>query len=327
MHACYHRERRRRRLFRFGERRTGGGGGSVSSPSAERVGGGQRGGDGDGDMLRFIIRRSVTTSPIIIVSKSLSLASRSFNLVSVATSPRISLAWCVVSVDGCQNLSARAIAAARRVSVFRRGWSSCCSSSDAPPVAPLPLACAVRTAGVVAGPTRATAAVAAPSTSGLRARTVVGGAELPPSASASVVEATGPVLSRLVVAWHARRHASARLARCAPLRPRAVSVHGPSSAAQSFHPRRGLGLGLGGRGDWSGPLAARRRVARPSARVGPTRPTRPAWSAPAARAGDGSAASPLATPMHRGEGGAEHVPDRVGVVCPVARGDVTRPHA
>ena len=181
MHACYHRERRRRRLFRFGERRTGGGGGSVSSPSAERVGGGQRGGDGDGDMLRFIIRRSVTTSPIIIVSKSLSLASRSFNLVSVATSPRISLAWCVVSVDGCQNLSARAIAAARRVSVFRRGWSSCCSSSDAPPVAPLPLACAVRTAGVVAGPTRATAAVAAPSTSGLRARTVVGGAELPPS--------------------------------------------------------------------------------------------------------------------------------------------------
>ena len=220
MHACYHRERRRRRLFRFGERRTGGGGGSVSSPSAERVGGGQRGGDGDGDMLRFIIRRSVTTSPIIIVSKSLSLASRSFNLVSVATSPRISLAWCVVSVDGCQNLSARAIAAARRVSVFRRGWSSCCSSSDAPPVAPLPLACAVRTAGVVAGPTRATAAVAAPSTSGLRARTVVGGAELPPSASASVVEATGPVLSRLVVAWHARRHASARLARRAPRGPR-----------------------------------------------------------------------------------------------------------
>jgi len=40
------------------------------------------------------------------------------------------------------------------------------------------------------------------------------------SASASVVEATGPVLSRLVVAWHARRHASARLARRAPRGPR-----------------------------------------------------------------------------------------------------------
>jgi len=69
-------------------------------------------------------------------------------------------------------------------------------------------------------------------------------------------------------------------------RRRRRSVHERSPCTDRRRRRRAstLGLGLGGRGDWSGPLAARRRVARPSARVGPTRPMRPAPSTSGLRA-------------------------------------------